>query len=214
MAREINLQLSLRITASSLVGAMAGFLLLASAVELGSESVTLTTYYPAPSGVYTQMITTSNTYLARDTGGVSIGTTNAGSAKLAVMGGKVGLGTTNPAQKLQISGGNLHMGEGAGFAASSRGYIYIDNASTGCSPRTQYGGNGSICTPGQYATFIPGIYIEGWQDQGRGGPVLAYWGPGAADFTTQVRALDGNGNENWATLTKNDSTVSVYCCPK
>jgi len=43
--------------------------------ELASENVTLTTYYPAPSGVYTQMITTQNTYLARDGGAVGIGTT-------------------------------------------------------------------------------------------------------------------------------------------
>ncbi len=45
--------------------------------ELGSESVTLTTYYPAPSGVYTNMITTGNTYLARDSGNVAIGATSA-----------------------------------------------------------------------------------------------------------------------------------------
>lgn len=45
--------------------------------ELGSESVTLTTYYPAPSGVYTQMITTGDTYLARDSGKVAIGATSA-----------------------------------------------------------------------------------------------------------------------------------------
>lgn len=45
---------------------MAGAMVFAAAPELASESVTLTTYYPAPSGVYTQMITTGNTYLARD----------------------------------------------------------------------------------------------------------------------------------------------------
>lgn len=46
---------------------LAAGMLLASVPELASESVTLTTYYPAPSGVYTQMITTGNTFLARDT---------------------------------------------------------------------------------------------------------------------------------------------------
>jgi hypothetical protein len=54
---------------------MVGALFFASVPELASESVTLTTYYPAPSGVYTQMITTSNTYLARDGGNVGVGTT-------------------------------------------------------------------------------------------------------------------------------------------
>ena len=42
---------------------LAGALLFSLAPELASESVTLTTYYPAPSGVYTTMITTNNTYL-------------------------------------------------------------------------------------------------------------------------------------------------------
>lgn len=45
---------------------MAGAMLFSAVPELASESVTLTTYYPAPSGVYTQMITTGNTYLSRD----------------------------------------------------------------------------------------------------------------------------------------------------
>lgn len=53
--------------------------------ELDSESVTLSTYYPAPSGVYTNMITTSDTYLARDGGNVGIFTTTPG-AKLDVNG--------------------------------------------------------------------------------------------------------------------------------
>ena len=39
-----------------------------------AESVTLTTYYPAPSGVYARMITTGNTYLSRDSNETMIGT--------------------------------------------------------------------------------------------------------------------------------------------
>jgi hypothetical protein len=58
-------------------------LLFVPAGELASENVTLTTYYPAPSGVYSQMITTGNTYLARDGGQVGIGTPTA-DAKLAI----------------------------------------------------------------------------------------------------------------------------------
>ena len=60
-------------------------MLLATAGDLASENVTLTTYYPAPSGVYTQMITTQNTYLARDGGSVGVGTASPASwAKLDV----------------------------------------------------------------------------------------------------------------------------------
>lgn len=69
------------------VGAVAA--LLAAAPELDSENVTVHTYYPAPSGVYTNMITTGNTYLARDGGAAS----------------KVGIGTASPASKLSVAGG-------------------------------------------------------------------------------------------------------------
>ena len=58
--------------------------------ELDSESVTLSTYYPAPSGVYTNMITTSDTFLARDGGSVNINTTaTVALAKLNVAGGSI-----------------------------------------------------------------------------------------------------------------------------
>ncbi|OGR85154.1 MAG: hypothetical protein A3J74_01745 [Elusimicrobia bacterium RIFCSPHIGHO2_02_FULL_57_9] len=53
--------------------------------ELGTENVNLTTYYPAPSGVYTRMITTGQTVLARDAGA------------------NVGIGTAAPATKLDVS---------------------------------------------------------------------------------------------------------------
>jgi hypothetical protein len=48
-------------------------LLLLPASEIASENVTMTTYFPAPSGVYNQLITTGNTVLAKDTGAVTIG---------------------------------------------------------------------------------------------------------------------------------------------
>ena len=54
------------------------FLLALIAPDLDSESMTMTTYYPAPSGVYKRLTTTGpgNTILARDGGNVGIGTTN------------------------------------------------------------------------------------------------------------------------------------------
>jgi len=41
---------------------------------IGSESLTLTTYYPAPYGGYVSILTTNRTLLARDAGSVGIGT--------------------------------------------------------------------------------------------------------------------------------------------
>ena len=48
-----------------------------------ADQITLTTYYPAPYGVYREFTTTSNTYLAKQSGNVGIGTTAPG-AKLHV----------------------------------------------------------------------------------------------------------------------------------
>ncbi|MGC8728270.1 MAG: hypothetical protein ACP5SD_03270 [Elusimicrobiales bacterium] len=53
--------------------------------EINSENITITTYYPAPYGGYVTILTTSNTYLARD-------------------GGAVGIGTQNPQAKLEVNG--------------------------------------------------------------------------------------------------------------
>jgi hypothetical protein len=49
------------------------------------ETLTITTYYPAPYGGYVSILTTGNTWLARDTGNVGIGTANP-TKKLDVIG--------------------------------------------------------------------------------------------------------------------------------
>ena len=86
-----------------------GILILAAlAVVTGgvalSEQLTLTTSYPVPSGIYNQLITTGNS------GTTPADTTlnrNAGNTILAPStnpGGKVGIGTTTPGQKLEVAG--------------------------------------------------------------------------------------------------------------
>lgn len=86
---EHTLRLEISVGRRSLRAFLAFAMMLCAAPELGSESLTLSTYYPAPSGVYTQMITTGNTYLARDT---------------ATNGGRVGIGTVAPAYLLHVNG--------------------------------------------------------------------------------------------------------------
>lgn len=83
MERRIDLHFRVSYEPRALRPWLAAALLLLSAGELGSENVTLTTYYPAPSGMYTQMVVTGKTILARD-------------------GNRVGIGTDTPQEKLDL----------------------------------------------------------------------------------------------------------------
>jgi len=88
-----------------------GILMLAAlGVVLGgfalAEQLTLTTSYPVPSGIYTQLVTTGGTSAA------PVNTTfnqNAGNTILVPAatnpGGKVGIGTPSPATTLDVNGG-------------------------------------------------------------------------------------------------------------
>jgi hypothetical protein len=73
---------------------------------LGSETLRLTTYYPAPYGGYVSLLTTGKTLLARDSGAVVIGSSlpTGPTVKLAVMGGRVGIGTLTPGYALDVVG--------------------------------------------------------------------------------------------------------------
>ncbi|MDA8132200.1 MAG: hypothetical protein M0011_11915 [Elusimicrobia bacterium] len=85
---------------------------------IGSETLTLTTYYPAPYGGYVSILTTSQTLLARD-------------------GGNVGIGTPSPAAKLHVVGsfelqdgtqanGRLLTSDGNGLARWSDPTVPLD----------------------------------------------------------------------------------------
>ncbi|MBI5622469.1 MAG: hypothetical protein HY924_01685 [Elusimicrobia bacterium] len=259
-------------TSRFLISGVAALLVLASAGELNSEYVNLTTYYPAPSGVYTQMLTTGRTFLAQNTNsgvGVGFGSTNfppsgvtgGSSLKLGVAGsvgvgavgggfvnaalsvpnnpndivvqGRIGIGSTrvhstdDPDNAIGLSKGNglivrgrVRVGAGLAYDAAeaakrSRSYLYLDNSDTGCVGTAIAGNNQtSICNGGEYATFVPGLFVNGWWYQHRGGQVIAQWGGGANDWTTQVWGMGFNGNPNWLTLGKNDKSLYVHCCPK
>jgi len=102
--KPLTLRLSLSVTPRSLRAGLACALVGLTATDLASESVTLTTYYPAPQGVYSNMITTGDTRLGRNGGVVEIGTTATVGTRLTVMNGYVGIGTLAPANELVVSG--------------------------------------------------------------------------------------------------------------
>jgi hypothetical protein len=82
----ITIRLETTLSKSAARWALFGAVFFLFPAALGSESVTMTTYYPSPSGVYTSMLTTGNTWLATQ------GSSN------------VGIGTTSPQARLDVSG--------------------------------------------------------------------------------------------------------------
>ena len=119
--KTITLDFRLHFTKRGVLIALTAFFLVWQPKFLGSETLTLTTYYPAPYGGYASLLTTGKTLLARDGESVGVGTPTPG-AKLDIKGlgntaatfgfgvrnsdntsamvvrddGNVGIGTTNP----------------------------------------------------------------------------------------------------------------------
>ncbi|PKM96692.1 MAG: hypothetical protein CVU79_12195 [Elusimicrobia bacterium HGW-Elusimicrobia-3] len=90
---------------------------------IGSETLTLTTYYPAPYGGYVSILTTGRTLLARDTGTVGIGTNNPlNTVKLDIN------GNTRSTGQIQWgnSRGTLTTDQGGSMELGGTGTPYID----------------------------------------------------------------------------------------
>ncbi|MBI4056934.1 MAG: hypothetical protein HY399_05225 [Elusimicrobia bacterium] len=124
--------------------------------ELSTEQLTLTTYYPAPYGVYNELRTIGNTYLAYTSGRVGIGTnsptgklqvTVAGSDRLFIndTNGRVGVGTNSPGDEMEINA-NTNITSGK----------HITTQNNSCSI-VQYPIPGTtLCPANNYATYIGG----------------------------------------------------------
>ena len=71
--------LQLRMTRNRLLSLLTLFFMAWHPAFIESETLTLTTYYPAPYGGYASILTTGQTLLARDGGNVGVGTGTPGS---------------------------------------------------------------------------------------------------------------------------------------
>ncbi len=81
---------------------LAGLLVLALAENPATESITLSTYYPAPAGAYNNMVTIGNTWLARDPQPGGLG------SSYVELGNNMGVANGT---KLAVEGGNVLIGQ-------------------------------------------------------------------------------------------------------
>ena len=152
----------------SLAAFLALVLLLTGVDPLGSESVILTTYYPAPSGIYAQMITTGQTFLARD-------------------GGSVGIGTASPQAMLDVRGG-IRPGSGsAGSRCSPEGAIGYDSGAHALT----YCGSALIW---QQVGLPPGMWCGMTQADGAGELCQGYRPPSCPPGFSSERMRSMNGD--------------------
>lgn len=128
MTNENIVTLQVRFTRTRALMALALFFLCWHPKPLGSETLQLTTYYPAPYGGYVSILTTGRTLLARDTGTVGIGTNNPlATVKLDINGNTRSVGQVqwgpNRATLTTDQGGSIELG--------GTGTPYIDFSQNG-----------------------------------------------------------------------------------
>lgn len=130
-----------RLNPRQLKWGLLAFSILALASEVGTENVILTTYYPAPSGVYTQLISTQKTIMARD-GGMLIAGPDPGvvaGVKMYVSGGNFVV--ANPSSLRILDGAGTTQPVYRCLAGTAVGALTTDGSAAGIC-----GGGGSTLT--------------------------------------------------------------------
>ncbi|HAZ09248.1 MAG TPA: hypothetical protein DCZ01_12180 [Elusimicrobia bacterium] len=181
MERSIHVHLTFAYEPRSLRPWLTAFMLMLAAGDLASENMTLTTYYPAPSGVYTQMVTTGQTLLARD-------------SPVGLTPGRVGIGLGPggvPAYRLDV------VGDANANPAWATRVRSQDLSATALLGRSGYGADIDIGTNGNSGTYGLNVHrLAGAVDT----PHLYVRGDGNVGVGTAMptEKLDVTGNSNGA----------------
>lgn len=155
--------------------ALVAALVLAHPAGLATETLTMTTYYPSPYGVYQRLRSTQEANLASASGNVTLAA-GSGNVFMATGGGNVGVGTSSPGSRLDVVGtaavdylrvdpqGGVEGGEIQLVGSGGGGTFQIDN----------YAGHARIHTlsPGKQLQVLGGsIYANGSASNYFGGNV-------------------------------------------
>ena len=211
--------LEFKLTRNRLLGLLSFLLLTWHPGFLGSEVLTLTTYYPAPYGGYVSLLTTSRTLLARDGGGVLLGG-NSGATPAASTTG------SNPvAVKLDIRGGGIELEDLA--TIHSKGRMHIDGEeklyllnNNGVIVSKLWGGNGNLTVEGTlnfgdvlkgFCEWIPYNTVGGGFCNANE-RVIGYYGNGVGQITGYLPASKtSEGGGTWISLGE-DWNGTMICC--
>lgn len=158
-----------------------------------AEDITVTTYYPSPRGVYEELRTTGNTYVATQGGSVGVGTTTPG-AKLEVN-GQAKITGGSPGNNKVLASDATGLGSwqalttlGAVLGSGTTNHVakWTSGTAIGDSQIFDNGANVGV------GTTTPGAKLEvSGQVRITGGA------PGAG----KVLSSDGAGTGSWSTLT-------------
>lgn len=214
---NIRIQFDVTVPSFAFRALLTAALVLVCAPELVSESVTLSTYYPAPSGVYTQMIVTGPTVLARDSGSVGVGTTTP-AHKLDVVGdGR--FSTTLDVGTNETVGGNVTI---AGSQTVGASQTVGGNQSVGGD--LQVSGNSTITLNETVGGFLAvnGKYVKiagggpGCGGAWRNGDIWGTLCPGGfyATFTTGLYVEGWSYQARGNTSMDSSGDAYILCCPK
>ncbi len=228
---EVIVRFDLKLGSRAVRGIMVAAMVLAVAPELASESVTLTTYYPAPSGVYTQLVATSNAYMARDNPAsfLDVGTNapppvvyGASTARMYVNGPTYTVGNAQIANGYELvfgnesliqsdQGGSLELGGNNGTPGVGVPYIDFHYGGVGAQDfnvRLINDGNNQMSVYGANGAGALGLNVDGRIGTNGFSPTSGYpggWGGGVHTWDVYAEGTVGGGSGGTLNYTFNNA---------